>query len=309
MADMPVSVEAEKNTPPRWTRRSLLHLAGAGLALGGTRTVRAQAPISVTYPNLNGNGLNNLGYRMLELALSRCGKPYTLAMHSQPVNDERARAMLRHGDIDVVDFGSGVEFEKAFNAIYFPIDRGLLGHRISLIHYTLQNEFSRISNLNQLCRYRAGQGVGWSNNVIMQAAGIPVVTGPTLESLFPMLEAKRFDYLPLGLNEVYGFSEQYGDFAPSVVVDDHLLLVYRFARLFYVRPGHDELHALVRNGLQTAFAEGSFQKLLNSDPSVRRAVIRAKLNQRTTILIDNPLLTDAFLTIPDAYYFKASEFR
>lgn len=306
---MPVSVKKQENLQNRWTRRSLLHLAGASLALGGACTARAQSPMLVVYPNLNANGTDNLGYRVLELALQRCGKPYTLSLHPIAVNDERARAMLRRGEVNVADFGSGAEFEKAFNAVYFPIDRGLLGYRLSLIHYSLENEFARVGNLTQLRRFRAGQGLGWSNNAIMQAAGISVVTGPTLESLFPMLEAKRFDFLPLGMNEVYGFSEQYGDFAPSMVVDPHVLLIYRFARLFYLRPDCTELHAMILSGLKRAFAEGAFQKLLASDPSVRRALQRAKLAQRTTITIDNPQLTDAFLTIPDEYYFKPSEFR
>ncbi|MDP2026242.1 hypothetical protein [Sulfuriferula sp.] len=306
---MPASVEIKKSSSVRWTRRSLLHLAGAGLALGGVGAARAQPGPTVVYPNLNGNGADNLGYRVLELALQRCGKPSTLQLHPMAVNDERARAMLRRGEVNVADFGSGAEFEKAFSAIYFPIDRGLLGYRISLIHHSLEPEFTRVNTLTQLQRFRAGQGIGWSNNAIMQAAGIAVVTGPTLESLFPMLEAKRFDFLPLGLNEVYGFSEQYGDFAPSMVVDPRMLLVYRFARLFYVRPDSHELHAMVLSGLKRAFADGSFQKLLASDPSVRRALQRAKLAQRATITLDNPLITEAFMGIPDEYYFKPSEFK
>lgn len=309
MKDMFASVNKKEISSVRWTRRSLLHLAGAGSVLGGVRAGHAQSPMAVVYPNLNANGADNLGYRMLELALQRCGKPYTLTLHPMAVNDERARTMLRRGVVDVADFGSGAEFEKAFSAVYFSIDRGLLGYRLSLIHYSLENEFARVANLTQLRRYRAGQGLGWSNNAIMQAAGIPVVTGPTLESLFAMLEAKRFDFLPLGLNEVYGFSEQYGDFAPSMVVDPHVLLIYRFARLFFVRPDSTELHAMILSGLKRAFADGAFQKLLASDPSVRRALQRAKLAQRATITIDNPLLTDAFLTIPDEYYFKPSDFR
>lgn len=287
----------------------MLHLMGAGLALGAARPLRAQAAMPVVYPNLNGRGVDNLGYRMLELALQRSGKPYSLALHPMAVNDERARAMLRRGEVNVADFGSGAEFEKAFSAVYFPIDRGLLGYRISLIHYSQEAEFARVQSLAQLQRYRAGQGLGWSNNAVMQAAGIAVVTGPTLESLFPMLEAKRFDFLPLGLSEVYGFSEQYGDYAPSMVIDPHVLLIYRFARLFYLRPDSTELHAMVHLGLKRAFTDGSFQKLLHSDPSVRRALARAKLAQRTAITIDNPQLTEAFLTIPDEYYFKPSEFR
>lgn len=278
------------------------------MALGVLPTGRAQGS-AVIYPNLNGNGADNLGYRMLELALAKSGKPYSLSLHPMAVNDERARALLRRGEVSVCDFGSGAEFEKTFSAVYFPIDRGLLGYRISLIHHSLEAEFARVRNLTHLQRFRAGQGIGWSNNAIMQAAGIAVVTGPTLESLFPMLEARRFDFLPLGLNEVYGFSEQYGDFAPSMVVDAHTLLVYRFARLFYVRPDQTELHASILLGLKRAFADGSFQKLLNADPSVRRALLRAKLSQRDTITLDTPLLTEAFQAIPDEYFFKPAEFK
>jgi hypothetical protein len=246
---------------------------------------------------------------MLELALSRSGRRYTLSLHSQPTNDERARAMLRKGDISVVDFVAGADFEAAFSAVYFPIDRGLLGYRLSLIRYSLQSRFSRFNDLTQLRGFRAGQGFGWSNNVIMQTAGLPVVTGPTLESLFPMLEAERFDYLPLGLNEAYGFADQYQRIAPSMVVDTHLLLVYRFVRMLYVRSGDSELGAVILQGLQYAFADGSFQALLNNDPSVRSAVLRAKLGQRTTIAINNPLLTPAFLNIPESYFFKAADFK
>jgi hypothetical protein len=278
------------------------------MALCGLRAARAQGS-TVVYPNLNGNGADNLGYRMLELALARSGKPYTLSLHPLAVNDERARAMLRRGEVSVADFGSGAEFEKAFSAVYVPIDRGLLGYRISLVHFSQEAEFAKVHTLAQLRRFRAGQGLGWSNNAIMQAAGISVVTGPTLESLFPMLEARRFDFLPLGLNEVYGFSEQYGDFAPSMVVESHTLLVYKFARLFYVQPDQTELHASILLGLKRAFADGSFQKLLNADPSVRRALLRAKLSQRSTIALDNPLLTEAFQAIPDEYFFKPSEFK
>ena len=150
------SVNKKEISSVRWTRRSLLHLAGAGLALGGVRAARAQSPLTVVYPNLNANGADNLGYRMLELALQRCGKPCTLSLHPMAVNDERARAMLRRGEVDVADFGSGAEFEKTFSAIYFPIDRGLLGYRLSLIHYTLENDFARVNNLAQLRRFRAG---------------------------------------------------------------------------------------------------------------------------------------------------------
>jgi ABC-type amino acid transport substrate-binding protein len=301
----------KQNSEPRWTRRNWLrHCALTSLASLSTGLARAQGPaLTVVYPNLNGNGADNLGYRVLELALQKSGKNHALWLHPVAVNDERARAMLRRGEVHVVDFGSGAEFEKTFAPVYFPIDRGLLGHRLSLIHYSREKDFARINTLQDLRQYRAGQGLGWTNNAIMQTAGVAVVTGPTLESLFPMLEARRFDFLPLGLNEVFGYSEQYGDYAPSTMLDPHTVLVYRFARLFYVRPDNTELHETVLSGLKKAFADGSFQKLLNNDPSIHRALLRTKLSQRAAIAIDNPFLTDAFQAIPDEYFYKPAEFK
>lgn len=291
-------------------RQSLLHLATAGLALGHAIPSLGQTgTLTVVYPNMNAKGQDNLGYKMLELALAKSGRPYALIQHPAPANNERARTLLRQGEVHVADFGSGAEHEKAFRAVYFPIDRGLLGYRISLVHHSLEAAFAKVQSLNQLRAYQAGQGLGWSGISVLRSAGIPVVTVPTLESLFPMLEARRFDFLPLGLSEVYGLSEQYGDFAPSAVVDAHMLLVFRMARLFFVRHDSAELHAAILLGLKRAFADGSFQKLLYADPSIRRALLRAKLSQRNTITLDNPLLTEAFQAIPDEYFFKPAEFK
>jgi hypothetical protein len=299
------------HTAPHRTRReSLVRLAATALALGTPLPSQSQtSSLAVVYPNMNGKGQDNLGYKMLELALGKSGRPYTLTQHPAPANNERARTLLRQGEVNVADFGSGAEYEKTFRAIYFPIDRGLLGYRISLIHYSLEAAFARVDTLAQLRHYRAGQGLGWSGIRTMQLAGIPVISSPTLESLFPMLEARRFDFLPLGLSEVYGLHEQYGDFAPSTLVDTHVLIVLRMARLFFVRHDSPELHASILLGLKRAFADGSFQRQLYSDPSVRRALVRAKLSQRSTITLDNPQLTEAFQAMPDEYFFKPAEFK
>ena len=94
---------------PQLAMVSLLFIAGAALA----------SPLSVTYPNLNGNGTANLGYRVLSLALSKTGEPYALYLHPLAVNDERARAMLVNGGIDVTDFAAAAHLE---NRVVIPID-------------------------------------------------------------------------------------------------------------------------------------------------------------------------------------------
>lgn len=254
------------------------------------------------YPNLNGNGTDNLGYRVLELALAKSGRAYTFQLHPVAVNDERARAMIESGDIDIADFGASREFENLFSAVYFPIDRGLLGYRLFVIHRSRVAEFSKIASLADLRKLTAGQGLGWSSSNIMRSAGIPVVTGANLKSLFPMLQAGRFDFLPLGLNEVYDFYEEYKIVSSDLVIDTHSVLYYRFARMFYVKHGNTTLRDAVQSGLERAFNDGSFQTLFENDPGVHSAIARAHITARTAIVIENPLMTAAFDAIPEKYF-------
>jgi len=299
----------------RWAARcaTLCSLALGCIALAGTpahaASTASPAPLEVVYPNLNGNGSANLGYRVLQLALDKSGRAYQLNVDPRPANDERARLLLQSGDISIADFGSGADFEKRFAAIYFPIDQGLLGYRLFIIHRDDATRFAQVQSLQELQRFAAGQGLGWSNNQIMSAAGLEVVTGPTLESLFPMLEARRFDFLPLGLNEVYGFQDQYRKLAPSSLVETHLVLIYPFARLFYVKQGNAALQQAVEEGLRKAFDDGSFQHLLNNDPAIRAAVLQANLRGRVQIRIGNPTLTEAFRGIPSRYFFDLRSFK
>ncbi|WP_341676243.1 hypothetical protein [Niveibacterium sp. SC-1] len=282
---------------------------GCALLAGAPALAADTAPLQVVYPNLNGNGTANLGYRVLKLALEKSGQAYDLSVDPRPANDERARLLLQAGEISTADFGSGADFEKRFAAIYFPIDQGLLGYRLFIIHRDDAPRFAQVQSLEDLQRFAAGQGLGWSNNQIMSAAGLEVVTGPTLESLFPMLEARRFDFLPLGLNEVYGFQEQYRKLAPSSLVETHLVLIYPFARLFYVRQGDTALRKAVEDGLRKAFDDSSFQHLLNNDPAIRAAVLQANLRSRVQIRIGNPTLTKAFRAIPPRYFFDLRAFK
>ncbi|MBI3286385.1 MAG: hypothetical protein HYZ65_16270 [Burkholderiales bacterium] len=263
----------------------------------------------LTYPNLNGNGRNNFGYRVLDLALKKHAQAYRIALSDFPVNDERARAMLDADEISVTDFGSGVDFERAYSAVYFPIDQGLLGYRLALIHSEKQAAFNRINNLHDLQAYVAGQGLGWSDNIILKNAGIPLRTAPALENLFPMLEYGRFDWLPLGLNEVYGYAQQYRSKAPHIVVDTHLILIYPFARLFYVKKGNTALRDIILDGLQKAFADGSFQELLRNEPSIKNVLDQAGLKQRVQIRVANPIASDEFKRMPASYFFKLDDRR
>ncbi|HEY9104547.1 MAG TPA: transporter substrate-binding domain-containing protein [Chitinimonas sp.] len=256
----------------------------------------------VHYPNVNGLGSEGLGYKALALALKKSGQPYRLVLHDEVANIDRTRAMLEQGQVDVVDFGTSPDFESRYGAVYFPIDRGLNGWRLLLIRAQDVPRFRGISSLTALKAYTAGQGQNWADIAILRAAGLTVNTMPTLPDLFPTLAAQRFDFVPLGVNEIYGLLEKYRPGKQDLVVDEHLVLVYPFGRLFFVRKDDTDLRDALLRGLTAAFDDGSYQRMLEADPAYAEALHQANLGQRVRLLLDNPAQTAAFRAIPRRYF-------
>ena len=60
------------------------------------------------------------------------------------------------------------------------------------------------ANRADFLRYTAGLGYFWEDVGVLRGAGITVVEAHTYDALFPMLQKKRFDYLPLSVLEKRG---------------------------------------------------------------------------------------------------------
>jgi hypothetical protein len=266
----------------------------------------AAAPLKVLYPNVDGIGSNAYGYKVLELALSKCGVPYQLSLDATPVNHERARIKIDTGEVSVFDFGTSAQFERRLLPVYFPIDRGLNGYRLFIIHRDRAADFAAINTIGQLRKMRAGQGVNWSDIAILQHAGIEVQVAP-FDSLFKMIDIERFDFFPLGANEAFGFLEAHKASAPHAIVEQHIVLIYPFGRLFFVRRGNTALRDAILRGLEAAFDDGSFQALLGSHADFASTLKSARLKERVQIHIDNPFLTPEFRRIPKKYFFDIEQ--
>lgn len=263
------------------------------------------APLHVIYPRVTANGEDAFGYRVLKLALDESGVDYRLSLTRATMNHQRAREMLRSGLISVFDFGTSPAFEEEFTPVYFPIDEGLNGWRLFVIKRSRQPDFDKVRNIADLRRMEAGQGP-WSDSYVLAESGIRVITAP-FPSLFKMVAAGRFDFFPLGVNEVYSLLDQYLPTAPGLTVEKHIVLIYPFGRLFFVRKDDQKLHDIIQAGLEKAWAKGTFQKLFNNDPSFRQALKNAHLSKRLHIRIPNSLLTHRFRQIPKKYFFSESQ--
>lgn len=281
---------------------SLALPGGALRAASSAAPSAAQAPLLVRYPNINGMGPRGLGYRMLDLALSGCGRTYRIDLLPEAANPARVRALLENGEVDVIDFGSTPEFEQRYAPIFLPIDRGLNGWRLLVIRRADRAAFEKLRSIDELRRFVAGQGLGWPDAEILRHAGLSVRTFPQLDSLFHSLEAGRFDYLPLGMDEAYDLMRRYASAPDTLEIAPRIAIVYPFGRLFFTRKTDTVLHGLIDTGLRKTFTSGRAQQLLLADPGYAEAAKRGAAALK--LRIDNPDLSAEFRAIPQAYFLR-----
>lgn len=262
--------------------------------------------VHIKYPNINGLGKQTFSYAVLNMALENSGEDYEIELLDYEVNDTSVRQMLKKGKIDIADFGTSKKFEDEFLPIYIPIDYGLNGWRIFIIHKDNKSKFSRINTIADLKNYTAGQGSDWADITILENSGLKVVTAPQITSMLGMVNKKRVDYFPLEANYVHWLVENNKEAYPHLYVDQNLLLIYPFARFFFVNKKNTNLHRIVKKGLEISFENGSFLELFKTHKASKDIFTKARLNQRKLIYIENPLMSERFKQIPKKYFFSLS---
>jgi hypothetical protein len=171
-----------------------------------------------------------------------------------------------------------------------PLDRGLLGTRISFIRADKQAELDKVKTLEDLRHVMLGQGEGWGDVKILQHNGLGVETAPDYLSLLDMLEKGRFVLFPRGATEVTAEFQTYREKHPEMAIDQHLVIRYPNPQYFYVAKNAPRLAERIEFGLKAMLKDGSFDKIY--DKHFAAALAELKLDQRTVIDIENPFLPD-----------------
>ncbi|MEO5794383.1 MAG: hypothetical protein ABIP34_04970 [Rhodoferax sp.] len=243
----------------------------------------------VRYPIPETSGDRRYDYprKLLELALSKTQTKYQVVYPPIPMNQERQVRELEAGrTIDVGPIPTSAERETRLLPIRIPLNKGLLGWRLGLIRNGDEALFSNVKTLDDLKRVRLGQGHEWPDTTILEGSGINVITGATYEGLFKMLTGKRFDYFPRSVMEIWSELDENKD---TLKIEQHLALHYFYDSYFFVNKHNTKLANDIREGLEKAIADGSFNKLF--EEYWGEAVRKARLNERTVIELDNPLLS------------------
>jgi hypothetical protein len=245
-------------------------------------------------------GRNGYAFEILTLAL-RCTVPKYGPFVEIPFRDnlsvKRAQVEAIKGNLInvMISNASDADFNRAMIPIPFPIDKGLLGYRVSFIRDGEQGRFESVETIAQLRMLVVGQGRAWGDVPIYQYNKIPVLTSDSYDGLFNMLVHRRFDMFPRGVIEASDELKNYGRIYQSLRIDDHLLLVYPYANFFYVTSGNPRLARRINDGLEIIHKSGSFDRIFNR--YFAKTLEDLHLDRRTAIFLANPYVPSWFSAV------------
>jgi hypothetical protein len=233
---------------------------------------------------------------LLEMALEETRPKwgaYVLQPAPKVMTPARAEMQLSAGqDISIMARTSSLERERKLQPIRLPLDKGLTGYRLFLIRSADQGALSNVRSTQDLRQFSIGQAASWIDVDILRSAGLTVSTGPSYESLFPMLNAGRFDMLSRGVNEISAELSNNAEKYPDFAIEKKLLLYYPLPRYYFFQrsPEGDKLAERAEEGLRMLLRNGKFQKRYQLFKKTILADLQ--LSGRRVLRIPNPTLSD-----------------
>lgn len=227
--------------------------------------------------------------KLIRLALQYSAKEYQLISMSVPtIPEERSMKLIQKGDYDIHWMSTTANREKLLLPIYIPLDKGLIGWRLMLVHKDNKNIFSQVTSIQDFGKLTAGLGHHWADTSIFNENELSVFTATSTQSLKKMLNLKCIDYFPRSIMEIW--QEHSTSDSPSLAIDSHITLTYPAAIYFFVSRDNPALHERIKVGLELAIADGSFEKLFQQN--FAEVIQLANLNKRRRFHITNSLITD-----------------
>lgn len=231
---------------------------------------------------------SNYSLGLLKIALEKAGAPFKFNISEGDFAPMRQRKELLEDGLDILWTATSSDMEEAALPIRVPLYKGLLGHRILIVHKDNKTLFNNVDNWEQMLNFRFGQGRDWSDTTIMRANGMKVVTAVKYDNLFLMADGKRFDGFPRGVHEPWAEIEKRPGL--ELAVDEHVMLVYRSPFYLFVAPNKKSLAEDIYHGMLMAVDDGTFDEYFYSNPTVKMVLEKANLKNRVIFNLKNPSL-------------------
>lgn len=280
----------------------LLVVALSGVSLADSDTAEGEALV-IRYPVLGeeyGQTRPNYFLELLTLALDKAGEEYVLhPVTLSNFRESRSVMSVAKGVYDIHWMNTNKTRETVLRPVRVPLFKGLIGWRLLMIRSGDEDRFADMRDLEPLRNLKTVQGHDWPDSAILESNGLRVIRTPHWEGMFKMLYAGRVDYFPRSVVEVW--KEQSVFSGLDLAVDQHVALAYPSAYYFFVRRNNMRLAEAIERGLLAAIEDGSFDRVLMAH--FGESLERARLNERTLIHLENPLMTpETPLDRPELWY-------
>lgn len=213
--------------------------------------------------------------------------PFKLIIADKIMTPKRGAISLKNGNIINTYVGpQSKTWDDAGILIPVPVRQGLLSYRLLLIHKSKLSAFSKVKNLSDLSKLKAGLQKDWVVTKVFKENGLGVKTTTNFESLFKMLKSNRLDYMPRGVYEVYDELNMRQSELTDIVVEPTLALHLPMPTYVYVSPNEPRLAERLEKGLLKLIETGIITKILLKyyDEDIKKADIP----NRRLISINNP---------------------
>jgi len=276
-------------------------LTGSAHALD---TVILDAPVSTL------DRRNDYTTRLLTAILDKTRAqfgPYKLRYAPAYMYRDRLRSELLQGqNVNVTAKATRPDWENSgLITIRIPVDKGITEYRLFLINQQDQEKFRHIDGLDELKQLRLGVGHAWSSREVLETAGFSVESAVDWENLYRMLEARRFDYFPRALSEIFvEYDDRHATY-PQMAIEDSLMLYFPLPKYFFVAPQSPRLAQRIETGFQAMIRDGSFDHLFMAYH--KPLIERARFCSRRILRIENPLLSPQTPLDHHEYWFDPYE--
>lgn len=238
----------------------------------------------------------NYHWEILRAALDKTSQEYgdyTLKPSKLFMNEPRQVLELeKEEQLTVMARATTMDLEKRLHPVRIPVDRGLLGYRVFLIQKAKQPLFDSVKTIDDLRRYSVGQDQVWGDVAVWEANGFHVSPGGKYENLFRMTDEGRFDFFSRGITEVIEEYERYKTSLPNLHIEERIVVYYPWPLYFYFAssPEGKRLAERVEKGLNLLIEEKEILDAIFYRYYLE-PIQRLKLNTRTLIRLENPILS------------------
>jgi ABC-type amino acid transport substrate-binding protein len=235
----------------------------------GTSAFSQSTDVVYPHPPVLPDERANYAIEVIKLALFETQDDYgawTVHYSADPMERPRMEAAVEKGVLaQVIMLPGSNAYDERFILVPIPIDKGLIGYRVSLIHRSNRTLFQRVASLSDVKNAKACLARSWNITKVFEDNGLQVVKSDKFSDLFKLLHNNRCDYFSRGVGEIQGELAFWSNTYRDIAIDPYVLLRTPMAFYLYVSKSHPELAKRLEVGMRRALEDGRFDELFHRE--------------------------------------------